>query len=271
MEKIKQLSFKKRLTLALVAVVVAGLVLTGSFYGYLYVSTPAHIRNPAFEHYHFRAQVVVDGKDVDFSADEFQQHYDSASCSIDAGEQPIDFHDHAEQMAHVHWDGITGGEFLKYFGWNFIGGSDDTLGRRYDDGIMRMHNVGIYGDLLPDLPDNANFYVYAGDENDYEQKDWNNFLNQNLEEFFGKKSNLKQREQTGFNPGDWLFPKAYARGDVENEHEDSESKKSQKELTRINNLIGNVVIFVQENEPPDDQIKAQFDNLAPLNDSTCGG
>ena len=85
-------------------------------YSYLYASTPAHIRNPQIEHYHFRTQIIVDGQPVDFSNDEYQQDYDKGSCSAEVSETPIDFHDHMDQMTHIHWDGMTGGEFLKYFG-----------------------------------------------------------------------------------------------------------------------------------------------------------
>lgn len=273
MEKIKQLGISKKTILAVAVAIAAAGVLAGGVYGLLYATTPAHIRHPAFEHYHFRAQIIVNGQDVDFSADKFQQHYDSGNCTIEVGDQPVDFHDNAKQMAHVHWDGMSGGEILKYFGWNLIGGGDGSLGWRYDGGPMRMHNVGIYGDVLPDLPDNANFYVYVGDENGYQQKDWDDFLNQNLEDFFGQQSNVKPAEQTGFDPAGWLLPKAYAHGGEEDEQQGmmDGGEKSQEELTRINNLIGNVVIFVQPEEPASEQVKAKFDNLVPLTSSTCGG
>ena len=48
------------------------------------------------------------------------------------------------------------------------------------------------------------------------------------------------------------------------------SEKSEEELTRINNLVGNVAIFVQEKEPTKEEIQARFDNLVPLHESTCG-
>ena len=59
---------------------------------------------------------------------------------------------------------------------------------------------------------------------------------------------------------DWLFPKASAHGGVIDEHP---SEKSEEELTRINNLVGNVAIFVQEKEPTKEEIQAHFDNLVP--------
>lgn len=258
----------KKIAIYAASIVAALAVLAGGTYGYLYASTPEHIRKPTYQHYHFRTQILVDGKAVDFSKDEFQKEtVASTTCSAAVGGIPIDFHDKMDQLTHVHWNGMTGGEFLKYFGWNFTGGNDETLGRRYDAGVMPQ-SVKIYGKLLPALPDKASYFVYAGDKDSYQQKSWDDFLNQNLETFFGKKSNIGHSEEVTTNTVlDWLFPKAYAHGEVMDEHP---SSKSEEELTRINNVIGNVVIFAQEKEPTKEQIKARFDNLVPLHDSTCG-
>lgn len=262
------LKLNKKVVAYVFVAVAAAMVLVGGVYGYLYASTPEHIRKPTYQHYHFRTQILVDGKAVDFSKDEFQvETGTTTTCSAAVGGVPIDFHDKMDQLAHVHWNGMTGGEFLKYFGWNFIGGSDELLGRRYDAGVMPQ-SVKIYGKLLPSLPDKTNFFVYVGDKNSYQQKSWNDFLNQNLETFFGKKSNIGHSEEVSSNTVlDWLFPKAYAHGEVMDEHP---SSKSEEELTRINNVIGNVVIFAQDKEPTKEQVKARFDNLVPLHDSTCG-
>lgn len=262
------LKLNKKVAAYVFVTVAAVMVLVGGVYGYLYASIPEHIRKPTFQHYHFRSQILVDGKAVDFSKDEFQEETGTATtCNAAVGGVPMDFHDKMDQLAHVHWNGMTGGEFLKYFGWNFIGGSDELLGRRYDAGVMPQ-SVKIYGKLLPSLPDKANFFVYVGDKNSYQQKSWNDFLNQNLETFFGKKSNIGHSDEVSSNTVlDWLFPKAYAHGEVMDEHP---SIKSEEELTRINNVIGNVVIFTQEEEPTKEQVKARFDNLVSLHDSTCG-
>jgi hypothetical protein len=259
-----ELNMKKKLAVYIIMGIAAILVVAGGYWGYLFASTPSHMRNPQFEHYHFRTQLIVGGNPVDFSADEFQVPNEKGSCSIELGGHPIDFHDNIDQMTHIHWDGVTGGQFLKYYGWNYIGGSDDSMGRRFDQGMMNMPHVPIYGNLLPDVPEGSNFYVYIGDEAGYEQKDWNDFLNQNLEDFFGKQSNLKQNEQaSNFRLDSWLFKGATAHGGIDDDHDE-------EELIRLSNLIGNVVIFVQDSEPTDAQIRERFNDLVPLQDSTCG-
>lgn len=253
----------KRKFSVILASLLAAVVLVVMYFLSVYLSTPPHIRKPTFEHYHFRTQIMVDGAPVNFAEPKFQTKYDSTACSAEPGGHPVDFHDNADQMTHVHWKGVTGGEFLKYYGWNLIGGDPVSLGFRYDKGLWDREKINIFGNLMPVIPEKAKFYVYIGDKEEYQQKNWQNFLYKDLEEFFGKQSNLSN-QTPGFNWLEWLFPKALAHGGVDDEHDESE-------LSRINNLIGNVVIFVQSESPTAEQIEARFDQLIPLSKSSCGG
>lgn len=243
-------------------------LLAGGVYGYLYFSTPEQIRKPAFQHYHFRTQLLIDGKAVDFSKNEFQGvKSNTVACSAEVGGAPIDFHDNVDQFTHIHWDGITGGQFLKYYGWNLIGGEADTLGWRFDNGLLPS-TAKTYGEFLPAVPKQSSFYVYIGGADGYEKKSWDEFLSQDLEEFFGKQSNIGGSTETTFNPLDWLTPTAHAHNGIPDGHDSDESEE--EKLTRINNLIGNVVIFAQREEPSESQVKERFNDLVPLQESTCG-
>lgn len=241
--------------------------LTALLITYAYTTTPADIRKPAFQHYHFRMQILVNGSSVDFADKEFQTPAGHDVCTAALTKQPIHFHDDKDQMVHIHWDGITGGQVLKYYGWNYIGGQHGSLGMRFDQ-LPKLVNVPIHGNSLPQIPDGDKFYVYIGDENGYKQKSFDQFTHQDLEKFFGKKSNLPENETSSLL--DKLFPKAYAHGG--HEHVAGASvDPSQEELKKINNLIGNVVIFVQKDKPNSDLIKSAFDHLEPLSPSTCAG
>jgi len=231
------------------------------------MTTPADIRKPAFQHYHFRMQILVNGTSVDFASKEFQTPAGHDVCTAALTKQPIHFHDDKDQMVHIHWDGITGGQVLKYYGWNYIGGQHGSLGMRFDQ-LPKLVNVPIHGNSLPQIPDGDKFYVYVGDENGYKQKSFDDFTHQDLEKFFGKKSNLPENETSSLL--DRLFPKAYAHGGHEHVEGDSVDA-NQEELKKINNLVGNVVIFVQKDKPNSDLIKDTFEHLAPLSLSTCAG
>src|SRR5690606_10352998 len=100
--------------------------------------------------------------------------------------------------------------------------------------------------ILPSVSNEEKFYVYTGDEKNYRERNFEDWKNQTLEQFFDQKSN---------------FP-----GSVSPSHETEEGK-----LKRLNNLIGNVVIFVQKERPTDTQIKERFDHLEPLGKSACAG
>lgn len=253
----------KLLRIALVVIGTA-LVLSGLFALYAYTATPGIIRKPTFQHYHFRMQILVDGKPVNFAEKEFQTETAKDVCSAQLTKQPIHFHDAKDQIVHIHWDGMTGGLVLKYYGWNYYGGLHGTLGFRFDS-FPKLINVPIHGNTLPAVPPGDTFYVFTGDAGHYRERTFNDFVHKDLEDFFGKKSNLPSSENTGFLGV--LFPKAYA-------HEAeiaSGGNVSDQELQRLNNLIGNVVIFVQKDHPSVQNVQDRFHKLAPLPLSTCAG
>jgi hypothetical protein len=251
--------------------IVGLLLIVGLFVGsaaYVYGVSPPSIRNPRMEHLHFRMQVVVDGKQVDFSKSAFQTPYAKDQCSGDLSAEPIHFHDGKGQFVHVHWKGITGAQVLKNYGWNLTGGTSGTLGYRMDD-LPSLKKVPIHGEVLPQLPKNAKFWIYTGDENGYKERTLDALKKNTIEQFLETKSNFMT---TSYNPAgntvlDWFFPTASAHaGHDPNEPHPEETiavdETETERLTRINNLIGNVVIFIQPNEPSKDQVMARF---------TCGG
>lgn len=243
-------------------------VIVGTGYTYIYSITPEVIRSPKLEHYHFRMQIVVDGKAEDFSTEGYQTGYAKDQCNANLPEQPIHFHDNKDQFTHIHWEGMTGGMVLKYYGWNFIGGPNNSLGYKLND-ITDIQKVTTHGEYLPAISEGSQFYVYIGNETGFKQKPFEEFRDQDLEEFLEKTSNFPAHDinngsQTGL--GKLLTPKATAQANEVDTVESEEEK-----LTRINNMLGNVVIFVQKDAPSNEQIKERFNDLEPLSDSTCGG
>ncbi len=259
-----------------VAALLIGLV---SYAGVMYAVSPAVVRNPKLEHYHFRMQILVNGKAENFGSKAYQTGYAKDQCNANLPEQPIHFHDNKDQFTHIHWEGMTGGMVMKYYGWNFIGGIDHTLGYKLDD-LGDIQKVTTHGDYLPKVPEGANLYVYTGDENGYKERSFDDWKTQDLEQFFGVESNSpahdinKNGGEEQANLLDKLSPKAYAHGTEDHSNTDAATtdvETEEQKLTRINNLLGNVVIFAQKDKPTPEQIKARFNNLEPLTDSTCGG
>lgn len=240
----------------------------GSYGAYMFAISPAPIRKPNMEHYHFRMQVLVDGKAENFGQKKYQQGYAKDQCNANLVEQPIHFHDNKDQFVHIHWDGMTGGMVLKYYGWNYIGGMDNALGYKLDN-LADIQKVTTHGDYLPELPKDYSMYVYIGNEHSYKEKKFTDFIHQDLEQFFGKASNFPGSTQTSLL--DKIFPKALAHGSDTHEHGHSHDETEEERLTRINNLVGNVVIFAQKDAPSDAQIRDRFNRLVPLTESTCGG
>lgn len=244
---------------------------------YAYASTPAVVRAPKLEHYHFRMQILVNGKAENFGDKKYQTGYNKDQCNANLPEQPIHFHDNKDQFTHIHWEGMTGGMVMKYYGWNFIGGADNSLGYKMDD-LADIQKVTTHGDYLPDVPEGDSIYVYSGDERSYKKRSLKDWTEQDLEKFFNKKSNSPAHDINYGEPDVFsaLFPTASAHGGVDDgpdgePGETTSEETTDEKLTRINNLIGNVVLFVQKDAPSDQQIKQRFAQLEPLSESTCGG
>lgn len=248
------------------------LILPILYAGYIYAASPEVIRKPKLEHYHFRMQILVNGKAENFAEDKYQQDYAKDKCGADVPEHPVHFHDNMDQFTHIHWEGITGGMVMKYYGWNYIGGINKALGYRLDT-LKNIKRVDTHN-ILPAVPADTEFYVYTGDENGYQEKSFDDWKNQDLEQFFGKTSNLPAHKINKGEPTtllNKLLPKAYAHGAADDADGNAGSETEQEKRTRINNLIGSVVIFVQKDKPTTQQVKERFNKLEPLSDSVCAG
>lgn len=405
-------------------------VLTSLILGFVLIITPTNLAFPKMDHAHFRLQFVFLGQGEDFGSPRYQVDYIKDVCSGALTESPIHFHDNLDQMVHLHWQKITGGQVLKFYGLNKIGGFDGSMGYKIDQSLkfqlpinIPIHNMG-----LPKGRGGDQFFVYTGGQNGFVKRKMEDFLWQDLETFLGQNSiireqnakqtflesdkqnenyaktvkltdfnsnsqksvsNSKIRENspiqnlanpktdpnkienwqkensnaetknsqknqnlensktidfnnfwknTGNVPVDAHVIQSYATLTESEQHEANEkmeikekaeidrknnqvnsqnisslalqnsqklasqnlttnsgssqistknsqdsnqnlqsslstnsSQKTEEELKKINNLLGNIVIFVQPNEPTTDQIQARFNKLLPLGDSVCGG
>jgi hypothetical protein len=230
-------------------------VVAALLYGYMFITTPVAVRVPALEHAHARLQIIVDGRPVNFADDAFQVHYAQA-CTDAIAADPIHFHDKKDQFIHLHWKDMTGGLILKNYGWNLVGGADDTLGYRFDH--ILPERVPTHDENLPKAPQGSALWVYTGDESAYRERAAADFLYQDIETFLGRQSTVSQQA--------WLDGLLFKRASAHNGESHDEA-----ELTRINNLLGNIVIFAQKDKPSDVAVMERFKHLEPLTASTCGG
>jgi hypothetical protein len=272
------MSRKKLLAILAFAVV---LILTPILvYTYIYIGTnPEHIRNPKVAHHHIRMQLVVDGQYINFADSKFQEEYIKGQCAVGLSDTPIHFHDGVDQIAHIHWDKMRGGDILKNYGLNKLGGGDNRFGYRLDEGLLKPKEVKIHGDIIPNSNSNSILWIYTKKDNGFTKRESADFIQQDLETFFNKKSTLTlQREEVEASEKTSFWPKgltAQAHGGIQDGHPNEKNSvttvKTQEELQKVNNLIGDVIIFAQKDEPKQEDVQKQFDSFVELTDSTCGG
>ncbi len=226
------------------------------------ISRP-HLNNPTLAHYHLRLQVFENEKKVDFSKPNYQQEYSKDNCNAKLPNEPLHFHDGNGQLLHVHWQGITGGEVLKYYGYNAIGGLPNTLGFRFDSfpQTTTIPTKGINDTSVSSST--GNIHVYIGRQDGYYKASSIDFLFKDLEIFLKKSKKRIQDEQS--KTSSFISIPIAAQDTTLN------APLNETELNEINELIGNVVVYIQTNEPKPDDIQEAFNNLTPLTASICGG
>jgi hypothetical protein len=249
------------------------------FSGVIYFTTPNSIKNPKYEHAHFRIDFVNNNQSENFADKKYQEGYSKDQCGAEISKEPFHFHDDKNNIVHLHWQSLTGGQFLKYYGLNRVDWINDYLGIREDRlKENKLELVKIHGNILPKINDKINYYVYTGNAQKYEKRNIEDFVNQDFETFFNKKSSIKEilekEEESKSKLNFWEVKVKAHTEKVENYTNTPTSKESPKtedELKQINNLLGDVIIFVQKDEPSDSIIKEHFSKLEPLTLSTCGG
>jgi hypothetical protein len=289
---------KKILSILILILLIPILIVAG-----LYFWTPTNMRFPEFDHSHFRMQYIFQGQAEDFGSPRYQVEYAKDSCSGDLPKQPIHFHDNRNHFVHIHWQKATGGQVLKFYGLNKIDYIDQYMGIRIDNLVKGKWNpIPTHSNALPKPKDGDQFYVYTGKKSDFKKRDINDFVTQDLEKFFGVDSSIRKTlEDDKKTKVNFLELTAQAHNGVKHENQtetqkhDQEVKeeakleaevnarnnqvtqnatpapKTEEELKDINNLLGDILIFVQKEAPTNDQINTRFDAMEPLSPSTCGG
>jgi hypothetical protein len=290
---------------------------------------------PKKDHAHFRLKYVFNGQEENFDSPRYQTDYTKDICNGTLTESPLHFHDNKTDYQHMHWARQTGGQMLKFYGLNYIGGLDNYMGFKIDE-FPKVIPVPIHSNSLPKPRFADKFWIYTGEEKvdkwEVQTRTFDQFINQDFETFFGKESQVrKDEEKYGVSYSDLLSgivaqahngeehktldeaqkhlleagekaqtellnnlavsstlgsgfssnPVKATNGETEAASTSSSQMSSStkpefdpvtgEELKAINNFLGDVVIFVQPQEPTADQIQARFKSMVKLDKSTCGG
>ncbi len=244
--------FKKITALLLIII----FILSATYLTLRYGLSKENIAFPTQDHAHFRIKYVFNGQEEDFGSPRYQTDYTKDICNGSLTTSPLHFHDNKPDYQHLHWANVTGGQFLKFYGLNYIGGLDGYMGFKLDS-LPSVTPVPIYGKDLPKPRSEDQFWIYTGKENldslgnatgdwSFEKKTFDNFKDNSFEQFFGIESQVRkdiQRYGALESFGDIMTSiKVLAHNEVEHTT-DAEAQKhlieigQQKNTERLNNKI----------------------------------
>jgi hypothetical protein len=149
---------------------------------------------PKKDHSHFRIKYIFNGQEENFGSPRYQTDYTKDVCGGTLTEAPLHFHDNKNDYQHMHWARMTGGQMLKFYGFNYIGGLNGHMGFVLDK-FPQITPVPVHSNSLPQPRVNDKFWVYSGVEKldnsgnwDFKERKFEEFINQDFETFFGKES-----------------------------------------------------------------------------------
>jgi hypothetical protein len=191
-----------------------------------------NISFPKKDHSHFRIKYIFNGQEENFGGPRYQTDYTKDVCGGTLTEAPLHFHDNKTDYQHEHWARMTGGQMLKFYGFNYIGGLNGYMGFELDK-FPQIIPVPIHSNSLPQPRTNDKFWIYTGIEKPNNSGNWEvknrtfeEFVNQDFETFFGKESQeRKDIEKYGVSYLNILESiKAQAHGGVEHKTLNEEQK-----------------------------------------------
>ncbi len=252
------------------------LLIIGLFVALVAISNPDNIAYPEYEHAHIRLSFSYNGVEENFASDKYQEGYSKDQCESGITKTPLHFHDKKNHILHLHWQAITGGQILKYYGLNKIDWFDSYIGiRASKDEEVNLSLIPIHAKALPKLTNEDKLWIYSGSNEKFELKSTDDFLQKDIETLLGIKSTIKEsldnEKKQSFK---LLTANAHSTDDdkeTKTQNQNNTITNNQEELKKINNLLGDIVIFAQPEKPSDEKVKEKFSNLEPLSESTCGG
>lgn len=256
------------LSLAVVLIVMPVLV----FIARVYSTTPANLRRPQTANHYFRLQVVVEGETVDFGQSPYQDPGLQTQCGDSLAQRPLYASSGLDQIIHVRWAGIRGGDVLKYYGINNLGSQDGFLGYRLDESV-RPQKIDILGNFLPLPEEDSEYWVYTNDPAGvilYRNRTIDDFNLLDLETFLDKKSTLTQSREDEAEKDRWFDPviTAFAQDEIAEDPAESTSEEDEEEELP-QDFLGDIVIFVQEDQPEIEEIIDRFENVVELPNIRC--
>lgn len=246
----------------------------------LWRNTPAAILRPRADHYHFRWLLAVEGELVDFSTGNFQMPTGGDTCSAALATEPFHFHDGVGQWVHVHWADLTGESLLKYYGWDFGGELPGLLGMRID--LLEQFQWPVVATSAAQLPQPRptvnNLYIYIVPFGGRAERVLTNQfrLSELADTFAGVASSQglptagAEREQL---PGFLKTVRAHTNTVNQTKSLPLSAARSRDlpQLPAGFETPGDILMFVQPDEPSAAQIQQQLQKVVAIPDSGCSG
>lgn len=272
MIKVKNLSAKLTGFILLLATIVVIVVL------FLSVSDN-NITFPKTTHTHAMIKFYNNGSIYKTNLFNAMSPSDQTLCSGLITSEPIHFHDNVEDIIHLHWDNITGGQVLKYLGANYIGGFNNLMGIRLDR-LNKYKITPIYtkDKALKPYPESlVKIYIKKVSSTNYEKVSLSDFIKLELSSLDPSYKPTAINNNILSNPKNYLWSKARAHNDEGDlDGDGSSSNSSQSKASKPSSLssvaLPHILFYTnQVDDISEEQLQKDDASFTSTIDSQCNG
>ena len=256
---LKSLRYNKR-TLFYICIVCITVLLGFIFLSYTVVSRP-HLIKPVATFFKLKTRIYYQKTPLELTQNDIADQSNS-NCGLAVTEKPFYLDKDKKNVVQVRWEGMTGGELLKYYGFNYLSGLNDLIGVQYRGpfDIKPVRPLAVSKLTSSDL-----LYIYSGSDKDFKLLNSQNFLYQDLENTI-KKSRLRTKREKESSK---LILDTISVSGEESSGLTLEPQLTEGQLNDINNIVGSLAIFIQRDTPSNTDVINSFNSMERLSSESC--
>ena len=256
---LKSLKYNKRV-LFYICIVCITVLLGVIFLSYTVISRP-HLIKPVATFFKLKMRIHYQKTPLELTQNDITDQSNS-NCNLVVTEKPFYLDKDKKNVVQVRWEGMTGGELLKYYGFNYLSGLNDLIGVQYRGpfDIKPIRPLSISKPTASDI-----LYVYTGSGKDFKLLNSQNFLYQDLENTL-KKSRLRTKREKESSK---LTLYTISVSGEESLGLALKPQLTDGQLNDINNILGSLEIFIQQDAPSNTDIINSFNSMERLSSESC--
>ncbi len=215
---------------------------------------------PQYEYAHIRLRVFVEGTEIDVGNNPNGTRLFQGACSAVLQKEPLATILKDPHSIRLMWKGVKLQDVFTYLGLR----DTDFFGYVFSPSFG-VKKIPLEAKSIIVAPEATPRFLFIRTGEGYIEREISDWFGKSIEDVFGRSSQIRLS---------WYTPNIASAHEEEGEINTSSTDplvilQEQEEARRLNNVLGEGVLFIQHSRPENDQIQRAFDTFPLLSGSLC--